>query len=154
MYKYALVKETKAVALVNDLPVNASDFIVVPVDDMAINLSFLADYVYDPATSKLYLPPSPVESVLEQSKASIESMIQHILDEKAQEHGYASVLTAVSYASERSVPKYQHEGVAFRSWRSKVWRHVEQINDDVKSGARIIPTKEELIAELPELVLP
>ena len=43
--------------------------------------------------------------------------------------------------------------LSFRAWRSAVWAKGYEILDAVKSGARSIPSKDELLAELPDLVI-
>ena len=49
--------------------------------------------------------------------------------------------------------KFAKEAEAFKAWRSQVWTICYAVLDDVLAGNRTMPTKEELIAELPELVI-
>lgn len=82
------------------------------------------------------------------------SVVQDYMDSTAKELRYDGIASAVSYAEEPSVPKFQEEGQAFRAWRSLVWAKCYEILDEVNDGKRPIPSDEELIAELPQLVLP
>lgn len=80
--------------------------------------------------------------------------VQDHLDAAAQAAGYDNIYTAVSYAEEPAVPKFQAEGRAFRAWRSLVWDAVNAIRTDVQAGLRPVPTAAELISELPPLSFP
>jgi hypothetical protein len=103
-----------------------------------------------------YFSETPVEIVLaeEQLIEKFRAIIQRHLDEAAVRVGYDDIKTAVTYADEPSVLKFQTEGKALRAWRSMVWAYGYEQIDAVKSGARALPTPEELIAELPPLVMP
>lgn len=79
--------------------------------------------------------------------------VQQHLDELAQDYGYDSIASAVTYADEPAVPKFQAEGVAFRAWRSLVWAYCYAQLDAVANGDRAQPSIGELIAELPALNL-
>ncbi len=94
-------------------------------------------------------PPKPKE----QLQAEYTAFMQSILDGRAQDYGYDSVATAVTYAEEPSVPKFQEEGKAFRSWRSAFWAKGYEIMAQVEGGERGLPTNEELLAELPTFPL-
>lgn len=78
--------------------------------------------------------------------------VQHVLDAKAQELNYDNCLSVCSYI-DTGVARFDAEGRAFRAWRSAVWAKGYEILAQVQSGERTIPTEEELIAELPELVI-
>lgn len=73
----------------------------------------------------------------------------HILDATARDMGYDDIKTAVTYADEPAVPKFQNDGIALRRWRSLVWAKAYEILDDVKAGERMQPSAEELLSELP-----
>jgi hypothetical protein len=79
----------------------------------------------------------------------IESTIQLHLDTQAKSWGYDDIRSAVTYAEEPSVEQFQLEGKALRAWRSLVWAASATILEDVKSGNRQLPTKEEIFLELP-----
>ena len=86
--------------------------------------------------------------------ASITADLQDHLEQTAKAYGYDSIYTAVSYADEPAVPKFQLEGKAFRAWRSLFWDSANAIRAAVESGTRPVPTLAELLAELPEFQLP
>ncbi len=79
---------------------------------------------------------------------------QNLLDSSAQAYGYDSIASAVTYAEEPAVPKFQAEGQAFRAWRSLVWAYGYEQLALVEAGERPAPTIPEFIAELPPLDLP
>lgn len=80
--------------------------------------------------------------------------VQAHMDSIAKVNGYDNILSAVTYAEESAVPKFQTEGIAYRAWRSAVWEYCYAQLAAVLKGEREAPTAEELIEELPELVLP
>lgn len=93
-------------------------------------------------------PPTP-----EQIQKTLTDAVQAHLDTKVKERGYDSILSACSYVNS-SDPTFQAEALACVAWRDAVWRTCYNILDEVMAGEREIPTAEELIAELPELVWP
>lgn len=97
--------------------------------------------------------PSPEPSAAEISKL-YENAVQAKLDGAAQAARYDSIATAVSYAEEPAVPKFQADGRAFRTWRSLVWAYAYEQLARVLAGEREQPTIEAFLLELPELVLP
>ena len=82
-----------------------------------------------------------------------ERSVQQHMDAKAQVLGYDDIKSAVTYADEPSVPKFQNEGKSFRAWRSICWKYCYEQLDKVQNNERAVPTVEELVAELPEFVL-
>lgn len=97
--------------------------------------------------------PEPEPLTPEQVQANKVWAVQFYMDSAARELGYDSISNAITYAEEPAVPKFQEEGKAFRAWRSLVWEKCYQILDEVQEGKRDIPTDEELISELPVLVI-
>ena len=95
-------------------------------------------------------PPAPTEAEV---IAAIASRVQTHLDQTARSIGYDDIKTAVTYADEPSVPKFQQEGQALRAWRSLVWAKCYELLDEVNAGTRSAMTTEEIIAELPEFKL-
>lgn len=73
--------------------------------------------------------------------------VQNLLDDKAKSMGYDSIITAISYADEPSVPKFQKEGLAFRKWRSLVWDKANTIMKAKKFPGKY--TLEQFLSELP-----
>lgn len=86
-------------------------------------------------------------------QVSLVSTVQGIMDTKAQGYGYDSVTTAVTYADEPAVPKFQSEGQAFRSWRSSVWAACYAYLAQVQAGTKAFPTAAELPSLLPKFPL-
>lgn len=95
-------------------------------------------------------PPPTIEQMVEKYREAI----QKHLDDAARAAGYDDIRTAVTYADEPAVAKFQAEGQAFRAWRSLVWAYGYEQVDAVTAGEREQPTIDELISELPALVLP
>ena len=98
------------------------------------------------------IPEPTIEEKQAQIQAQLTNAVQRVLDNKAQELLYDNCLSVCSYI-DTGVPKFDDEGKAFRSWRSAVWAKGYEILAQVQAGEREIPTEEELIAELPELVI-
>lgn len=86
-------------------------------------------------------------------RSQYEYAVQEKLDSKAKEYGYDTILTAISYADEPSVAKFQKEGKALRQWRSKVWEYAYNELELVTSGKTEQPTLKEFIENLPDLVM-
>lgn len=92
---------------------------------------------------------TPPEQIIE----SMLSAIQAHMDKAAQAYGYDDIKAAVTYADEPAVPKFQADGRAFRAWRSLVWAYAYGVLDEVQAGDREQPTADELLGELPALVI-
>lgn len=92
-------------------------------------------------------PPPPAEQIV----ARLEARVQRWLDEQARELGYDDIKSAVTYAEESSVEKFQQEGQALRRLRSLAWERCYEILNAAQAGQSSIPTEEELIAELEAL---
>lgn len=88
----------------------------------------------------------------EEIQKQLTDAVQHVLDSKAQELNYDNCLSVCSYI-DTGVARFDAEGKAFRAWRSAVWENGYEILAEVREGKREIPTEEELLAELPELVI-
>lgn len=58
----------------------------------------------------------------EQRVRYLEMQVQQILDAKAREYGYDSILSAVSYATLGEGEPFQVEGKAFNTWRALCWQ--------------------------------
>jgi hypothetical protein len=88
----------------------------------------------------------------EEIKASLTNAVQSHMDAAASARGYDNILSACSYAAFENA--FQAEGQAFLVWRAECWVASYGILASVEAGMRPVPTSEELIAELPDLVLP
>ena len=76
--------------------------------------------------------------------------IQVMLDAEARAMGYDSIATAVTYADEPSVPKFQTDGQKFRARRSRAWEYAYATLADVEAGNTPQPTVDEFVAGVPE----
>lgn len=103
--------------------------------------------------TKLVTKEMKQEQQLNTLSSTFEFNIQSLLDTTAKKYGYDAISTAVSYADEPSVEKFQNDGKAFRQWRSLVWEYAYKELAKVKAGTRTIPTIEEFLQELPKLSL-
>ena len=92
-------------------------------------------------------PPPTAEQIM----SRLEARVQFWLDEQARALGYDDIKSAVTYAEEPAVPKFQQEGQAMRRLRSLAWARCYEILSAVQAGQRSIPTEAELIAELEAL---
>lgn len=95
------------------------------------------------------VPPEPTYA---QIVAGLTAAIQAHLDETAHQFGYDDMKTAVTYADEPAVPKFQQEGQALRAWRSLVWE-VAFAELALYQEGDPIPTGEQLIEKLPPFIL-
>ena len=93
-------------------------------------------------------PPPPTAK---QITARLEARVQSWLDGKARALGYADIKSAVSYAEEPAVPRFQQEGQALRRLRSLAWARFYEILNAAQAGQRATPTEAELIAEMEAL---
>jgi hypothetical protein len=96
-------------------------------------------------------PPAPTH---EQLEAALTRAVQAHLDAQARALGYDDIKSAVTYAEEPAVPKFQAEGQALRAWRSHVWAACIDVLQAVRSGSRAMPAATGLIAELPAFTAP
>ncbi|MEO8489040.1 hypothetical protein [Pseudomonas sp.] len=90
----------------------------------------------------------------EQRKSEYVASVQMFLDRTAKTAGYSDLKDVITYADEPSVPKFQADGLAFRTWRSLCWAYCYEQLAAIEQDKRKAPTSGELVAELPALVLP
>ncbi|WP_341959160.1 hypothetical protein [Pseudomonas sp. RC10] len=86
--------------------------------------------------------------------AAFEQAVQTKLDGAARDAGYDSIFTAISYADEPAVPRFQADGQAFRRWRSLVWDYAHSELNAVLAGEKPQPDLDTFLAGLPALELP
>ncbi|WP_251569572.1 hypothetical protein [Parasutterella muris] len=103
---------------------------------------------YDEKPLEVNLPAQTPEQIIQ--RLTIE--VQKVMDEEAKKLNYDSIFTAITYENDTN-PKFAAEAKAFKEWRSQIWTTCYAVLDEVLSGKRDIPTHEELIALLPELVI-
>jgi hypothetical protein len=101
------------------------------------------------AEAAAYRNPPAIALTPEQQAAQYVQATQNMLDALARSWGYDDAKSAVTYADEPAVPKFQHEGQAIRAWRSLVWAELYTLQAQVQAGTRPVPTSVELIALLP-----
>lgn len=102
---------------------------------------------FDPETGTFYPPPPVMPTVTDYTAA-----VQRLLDAEAQAHGYDGILSAASYAAVAG--PFQAEGIAFATYRSDCWAYCYAQLAAVQGGQRPQPSVDELLGELPALVLP
>ena len=81
-----------------------------------------------------------------------EAVKQH-LDTVAAERQYDGIVSLIGYLNS-PVAQWAAEASAGNVWRSAVWVKVYEIQQQVQSGQRPIPTPTEVIAELPVIQWP
>lgn len=81
-----------------------------------------------------------------------EAVKQH-LDTVAGERQYDGIVSLIGYLNS-PVAQWAAEASAGNIWRSNVWVKVYEIQQQVQSGQRPIPTPSEVIAELPVIQWP
>lgn len=93
-------------------------------------------------------PPPPAMSA-DQKKVALAAKVQEHLDAAAQGLGYDDIRSAVTYADEPAVAKFQAEGRALRAWRSEVWAACYDLLDRWSKGEIPEPTAADVLAALP-----
>ena len=96
------------------------------------------------------IPPPPVPTQVERQAAAVNA-VQKRLDAAAKARGYDDIKSAVSYADEPSVPRFQADGIAFRACRSLTWAKCYEIQAQIAAGTIPEPTLDEFLAMLPPL---
>ena len=97
--------------------------------------------------------PEPYIPTPEEQRQMFTDAIQAHLDRFAQTRNYDGIMSAATYATS-TVPKFRAEGQYAVQARDLTWAKGYEIMGAVMSGARPMPTLEEVIAELPELKWP
>ena len=78
--------------------------------------------------------PQPTrQEMIDRKKAEMDAVVQELLDSTARSKGYTNGAYCVGYVGDPD-PEFNAQAVAFRSWRSQVWRKCYQILDAVESG--------------------
>ena len=90
------------------------------------------------------------EALARTRKVLTDAMQAH-LDQTAQERGYDGILSLCSYATSANA-RFGPEGQAGVTFRDAVWAYGYAVIAEVESGARPVPTVEELLAALPSRV--
>ena len=90
---------------------------------------------------------------LAQTQGALTEAVQAHMDAVARTHNYDGILSLCTYAASKHT-KFESEGAAGVLWRDACWAAGYQVIDDVHAGKRAVPTPEELVAELPEMIWP
>lgn len=102
-----------------------------------------------------FIPPADPkltkEQILQNVMQDFMSSIQVMLDSKAIEKGYDSIVSACSYAAAPN--PFQAESIKFVTWRGNVWAYCYQELAKVKAGTRPTPKLEDFLLELPTISL-
>lgn len=105
-------------------------------------------WVYvDPHAVSDVLPSEPEDGRLTNAQA-----VEFLLNEKAAAYGFDSMISAVSYADEPAVPKFQADGKALRKWRSEVWAAYFELvaSNDGKEPGMDVGELREVLPAMPE----
>lgn len=78
-------------------------------------------------------------------------VVQAFMDSKAKAWGYESLASAITYADEPIVPRFQEQGRALRAWRSRVRERFLDISDHVFAKQRPVPSDASLLNDIPAL---
>ena len=110
------------------------------------------DYIWGGIT--LVAPPVPEPHIPTEQEiiSMLQSAVQSHLDEGARLRMYVGILSACSYVNSTD-PAFQAEGLAYCDWRDGCWRKCYEVLNACQNALRVIPTSEELINELPILIL-
>lgn len=84
----------------------------------------------------------------EEIQAALTDAIQQHLDATARMHAYDGILSLCTYATSPSL-RFAAEGQAGVEWRDACWLKGYEILAECQAGTRPVPTREELVAELP-----
>jgi len=85
--------------------------------------------------------------------ANVTAAVQNKLDTEARTRNYDGILSACTYATSTNL-KFKAEADACVAWRDAVWDKCYDILTDVKNNVIPVPTAEEVIAQLPQIVWP
>jgi len=121
------------------------DFIMSPNDEYEVHES--SDWPDIKPYPQAEKDAHEAQQLIDQASAILEST----LDNKAKEYGYDNIKTAVTYADEPIVEKFQLEGIEFRKWRSLVYAYGYEQLARIESGETI--TLEEFEAGIPSINL-
>lgn len=89
-----------------------------------------------------------VQKSLDDLEKAFKVLVQGILDTKAKEHGYDSIVSACSYAGYDN--EFRAEGEKFGVWRAHIWQWGYTLLADIKAGRKAIPSSlKEALAGMP-----
>lgn len=124
---------------------------VVPPDPSEIPEGSAANFTGHKWIILPYTPPPPIDP--NAIFLAVGFSVSTYMDQKAAERRYDSIGSAVSYLSSSNI-RYAAEAAACNDFRTACWEKCDQIELEVSQGLRPIPTPEEVVAELPDLIWP
>lgn len=97
-------------------------------------------------------PQPTIQKMIDRKKAEMDAVVQELLDSTARSKGYTNGAYCVGYVGDPD-PEFNAQAVAFRSWRSQVWRKCYQLLDAVESGEISLDdiTAEYVLSILPDI---
>ena len=96
------------------------------------------------------------EEILRQKQKAIDNAIQETLDKKAQEFRWDDMKSAragamsIKDTDSDIVRNMKENAQKLTDWYYEVWAYASQLEADVKSGNREIPTVNEVLEEMPK----
>lgn len=114
------------------------------------SLHWLSTDIPKPTYEQLesYIPAIDIENF----KKNIDGKVLKLLDGIAQEHGYASASSLLSY-SLSSNTQWKNEAEAFSNWRDRIWESVYIEYMAIDAGGSI-PNEDTFIDSLPKITWP
>ena len=98
-----------------------------------------------------FIPPDIVPVDRAAAMAEKWLVVQALMDSQATAWGYESLASAITYADEPAVPRFQEQGRALRAWRSRVRERFLEIQDQVIAKQRPVPSDSAFLNDMPEL---
>lgn len=129
-----------------------NDVVGVAQDDFARAMARAPGETLGVTNGVLVVFPAPMpttDDAIAVTAVAMTAAVQNHMDARARSLGYDNLLSAISYADEPAVSKYQADGQAFRAWRSLTWAKCHELLAQVKAGTLPIPTEAELLTMLP-----
>jgi hypothetical protein len=105
--------------------------------------------ITDEEAAMLKAPPPPTS---EQLLKAIEQAIEKHMDEVAQADGWDNRWSCMARAG--YVKPWQAKAIKYAQWVDECWIDSFQAQADIEAGLRAIPTPEQAVLELPEMVWP
>jgi hypothetical protein len=78
---------------------------------------------------------------------------QQVIDATAQTKGYGDGVSCASYALSTNI-QWKDESLAFIDWRDSVWNYLYALLAAISGGSDPIPTVEQIINGMPQIVWP
>ncbi|WP_263147923.1 hypothetical protein [Pseudomonas sp. RIT-PI-AD] len=99
-----------------------------------------------------FAPQDPAE-VEAELVARMTAAVQRWMDGVAQQRHYDGILSLCTYATSTD-SRFRAEGQAGVEWRDRCWALGYRIIEEVRRGARPVPTEEDVVAMMPPMQWP